>query len=245
MKRGCLIVFGLAAAVSHLLGADGTSVSLDSGSKFIYNENTAATIKLTGGTSLDGDGAVLQLGYYSAATTADNFSGSWVALSGEASLNTAIIQGSSPPEPYTKTSIGDRNSQGGADGAFFLGTLTFFPANPLSNHDLPTPGTPLAVRFYNGTTIATSTYYNTVSDDAWLWKIPATPTAPVAISLDDIDLEWLSVSLGQNANTEFHTTISTVAVPEPATFICPVLGALALGLHAYRRRRRAAQAVLL
>jgi hypothetical protein len=126
---------------------------------------------------------------------------------------------------------------GGGDGSFFL-SLNFVAGNATSGNSFPSSASvPLALRFYNGTTVANSTFYNVVSDDLWLWKSPITPPSNVTISLDDTGLEWLSVFLGQNANTAFHTTISIAAVPEVSTVTCALLCVGGLGLHAIRRRR--------
>jgi hypothetical protein len=228
---------GLIIIATSVHAQDTTAVSFDSGSVFVYDQNTGATNKLSGGTSADGDGFVLQLGYFGAATTADNFAGSWIPLTGEGSLNTAIVPSSSPTEPYNKTSIGDVTAEGGDNGVFFLVGLNFVSGSATSGNNLPAAGTPLSIRFYNGSTIATSTFYNTVSDDSWLWKAPATPTTSVGLSLDDPGLEWLSIALGGDANTAFHTTLPT-AVQEPSTLASMVIGGGGLAFYLLGRRRR-------
>jgi PEP-CTERM motif len=222
------------AALFQAARADQTIVTFDSGSQTVFNLGSTA---LTGGTSLDGDGAVLQLGYFSSATAANNFSGTWVALSGQTSLNTAIISGSNDSEPYNKTSIGDLTNAGAGDGTFAL-SLTFVAGDPTSGNSLPTAGTPLAIRFYNGTSIATSTFYNTVSADSWIWLTPQPSNVPntVAITLDAANLEWESiVKFGQTGTTAFHTTIP---VPEPSTITSTILGTGLLGGAIIRRRRK-------
>jgi hypothetical protein len=236
-----LVSGALLFAAGMLVYGDQTTVSFDSGSQMMYNENTGATIALSGGTPVNGDGTVLQLGYYDAATTANNFAGNWVPLSGQTSLNTAVIPGGLIANPtnetYNQTSIGDAN---GAGNATFAISLNFVAGDPNSGNSLPSLATiPLALRFYNNTSIATSTFYNVVSDDLWLWKTPITPPSSVTISLNDLNLEWLSISQGQAANTAFHTTISLAAVPEPATIAVGALSAATLICSAVRRRRKA------
>jgi hypothetical protein len=236
------VLCGVGVVISLVVArADTTTVSFDSGSQFVYDQNTAATNKLTGGTSANGNGTVLQLGYYNAATVANNFQGTWVPLSGEMSLNTAVIPGGATVNPsgetYNQTTIGDLNFNGAADGQFAL-SLNFVLGNATSGNSLPaSSNVPLALRFYNGTTTANSTFYNVVSDDQWLWKQPVVPPSTVTISLSDSGLEWLSTYLGQSINTKFHTTISLAAVPEVSTVTCALLCGVALGLHAIRRRR--------
>src|SRR5947207_2446042 len=76
------------------------TVNLDSGSQTVFDQGNTA---LTGGTASDGNGAVLQLGYFT--TSTPSFSGTFVPLTGEGSLNTETIPGSSPSEGFNKTSI--------------------------------------------------------------------------------------------------------------------------------------------
>lgn len=219
------------AATLQLTKADTTDAIFDSGSFQIFDNPTlhsGSNVPLTGGNpTVDGDGDVLQLGYYTGATdNNNNFTGTWVPLTGETSLNTA----------YSHTSIGDRNAFGAGDGTF-ANSLNFVAADATSGNSLPPAGTILSIRFYNSTTIASSTFYNVVSDDLWKWSAPATPTASVVMSLDDPLLEWYSVFLGQAAGSAFHTTIAT-AIPEPSTLASLILGGSALALAGSRRRSR-------
>ena len=84
--------------------ADSTTVSADTGfggpsnpAQLFDNPSLhgGSDVPLTGGSTLDGDGAVIQIGYFDGATTANNFLGNFVPLTGEGSLNTATVPGSS------------------------------------------------------------------------------------------------------------------------------------------------------
>jgi hypothetical protein len=237
VKKIVIISVCLTGLFQFVQAQNQTTVGFDSGSQTIFNQ---ASTPLTAGTAADGDGAVLQLGYYDGASIANNFLGNWVPLSGEGSLNTAIIAGSSPAgETYNHTSIGDLSSAGaGANGIFAL-SLVFVVGDPASGNSLPGSTTiPLSIRFYNGTTIASSTFFNVVSDDLWLWKAPQPSNVPnnVAITLDQAGLEWLSIAQGGAAGTAFHTTLPT-AIPEPSTLACLLLGgAGTLAIGKMRRR---------
>ena len=246
MFRNFVLFAAMLVGICDSAFADLTTVGFDSGfngAPVVLDQFGNA---LSGGTSANGNGTVLQLGYYDAATIANNFLGNWVALSGEGSLNNAVIPGGASVNPtnetYNQTSIGDlfanfNGSGHDGTGAFAI-TLNFTAGSNTSGNSLPNSNTiPLALRFYNGTTIANSTFYNVVSDDLWLWKTPNTPPVNVNMSLQDVGLEWLSISLGQNTNTAFHTTVSLAAVPEPSTWATGALTLTALGLAAYRRRR--------
>jgi hypothetical protein len=209
---------------------------LNSGDQSVLDQNSSP---LAAGPSGDGNGAVLQLGYYTGGSASNNFLGTWVPLSGETSLNTATIPGSAPPEQYNQTSIGDLTVSFAGPATFAM-QLSFRPADPTSGNNLPSSTTiPLALRFYNNTTIASSTYYNVVSDDTWMWQPPAVPPSTVNISLNDPGLEWLSIAQGQAANTAFRTTIPLSQVPEPGTIAAGCASAGALLVAAIRRRKGA------
>lgn len=221
-----------------------TQVSFDSGTILI--KNSGGVTNLTGGTAADGNGAVIQLGYFSAATTgtvAGNFLGVWTPLTGEGSANNGgNIAGSSPAETFNKTSIGDN---GGADGEF--GITVVFNSTVLGTfNNLPSSTSiPLAIRFYNGTTIAGSTFYNTVSNDLWLWKFPAAaaplpPTINMSLgaSATGPGLKWESVNVfAQPAATSGTTSIPNVVAPEPTSAALLMVGLVSLAA----RRRRAAK----
>jgi hypothetical protein len=206
------------------------TVSFESGGQTILNQTGAL---LSGGTTADGDGAVIQLGYFSGATVGNNFAGTWIPLTGDGSANTGgAISGTNPLLSFNKTSIGDPNSSEG-NGTFAL-TVNFDTANPGTNNNLPSSTSiPLALRFYNNSTVASSTFYNTVSNDLWLWRTPVDPPnfVNVFVTLADTGLEWQSIAEGGAAGTAFRTSIP---IPEPSTALLAGLGLLGL---ATRRRR--------
>src|SRR5947208_2098708 len=123
----------LLAAATGLAVAQTTVVNMDSGSHQVMDQG--ATF-LTAGAAGDGNGAVLQLGYFNAATTANNFAGTFVPLTGQGSANTFIVPGSAPPIQYNQTSIGDRNSDtANTAGTFSLQLL--FGNDPTNSFNLP------------------------------------------------------------------------------------------------------------
>ena len=232
MKRISIFAFCLFAGAALLplrAGAQAlTTVNLSSGGQRLYSSATftAANLLTAGNTATTGDGAVLQLGYFSTATTANNFSGTFIPLSGQTSLNTA----------YSNTSIGDNAASGAGAGQFVL-SLSFTTGSLTTGNSLPAAGTPLSVRFFNNTTLATSTFFNAVSNDIWLWQTPAAaPNSPiVAITLNDAGLEFLG-----GASSAFYT--SQAVVPEPSSFAFAGLGTA--GLLWMLKRRTAITAMV-
>lgn len=211
------------------------TVNFASDGFLVMNELSA---NLSGGLpTIDGDGFVLQLGYYSGATAGNNFLGTWVPLTGEGSANTGgAIVNSSPSLTFNQTTIGDRKNEGGTDGEFYL-SVKFDTANANTSSSLPGSTTiPLAIRFYNASTIAGATHYNVVSRDTWLWVTPNDPEPfPIDMSLSQTGLEWESTAQGQSVANEFKTTL--VIVPEPSSLALALVGVV--GLAVARRRRSA------
>lgn len=161
-------------------------------------QNTATTLlldskgaALSSGGAEDGDGAGVQLGYYTKGTSTAPFAGVFVPLTGGASANAA----------FRTTSIGD--SGGGGAGRFSL-VSTFVQGAADSGQTLPVEGTPLVVRFFDGKTVGISTLYNEVSAGSkWNWQAPSSiPGSLVCLSLLDSGLVWKG-----GAASAFRTTL--------------------------------------
>jgi hypothetical protein len=151
----------------------------------------SAGVALSAGLAGEGDGVLLELGYFDAGTPASPFVGKFVALTGAASPDAAL----------RTTSVGDAG--GGAAGTFSLST-NFNAGAAVFEGEPPAPGTPLVIRFFDGKTVAASTHHNVVSGGAnWQWKAPAeAPGAFVILSLADSGLVWQG-----GVASSFRTTI--------------------------------------
>ena len=152
------------------------------------------------GTSADGDGALLQLGYFSNATLASPFAGHWIVLA-------------------TGT-VGDQ----GVDQAGLFSISTILTDGPFAQ---PAVGTPLGVRFFDGTSEAASSFYNTAvnNDGSGLWVSPADPAPSITLTLSKA-----ASALEAGEINGFRTTIP---VPEPGT---AALCLLSLGALLCNRR---------
>lgn len=158
------------------------------------------SIRLSAGTSSDGDGTLLQLGYFDQATPASPFAGNWVTIA--------------------VSTIGDQGDQ--ANGFFMITTI--FESGDLVE---PVIGTPLGVRYFDGTSAATSSYFNTAvnEDGSGLWQgFADTPTV--------VNLQLAKgVSEFEDSLRSFSTSIP---IPEPSL---PALILLSLGLLMHRKRK--------
>lgn len=166
-------------------------------------------VPLTCGTAALGDGAVLQLGYYTGATQSSPFSGNWIPLTGPGSLH-AIT-----------STIGDSNS-------YLAGNFGIISDFKSTYQGMPPLGTPLAIRFYDSTSLTTANYFNTVSntDSTWNW-ITSSPNATMALSIQRSSPTQIWQG---GADSAFRTTIAT---PEPSSALLAACGAL-LAFRRYR-----------
>ena len=239
MKQIFPFILLMLLAGSHLYAQTATTgLYIDSGGYLLMNHDDLTPLSGGLGTVV-GDGDVVQFGYYTDATSSNLFAGTWVPLTGNGGANSA----------FDTTSIGDNPDALGAgytDGQFALSAsgstpgdtyINFTQGSATSGVSLPTSGHIMAVRFYNGTTVATSTYYGAASYADWDWVSPAyPPAAPMAFSLGDGNdsVSWLNNEVGYTG-----TMIGTdLLVPEPSeSYLCG-LGFGVLAFAYWRRRQR-------
>ena len=142
-----------------------------------------------GDPAINQDGAAVQLGYFTQATSESLFAGDWVPLT-------------------WSTTIGDSTDLTGFDDGFFIFT-TFFKQDSQfvqvyddgdsgnyfteSSHPittaLPWEGAYLAIRFFNGP-IGAATHYNTIASTAWRWT-----------ELSELNFQTLSLFVDEVAGT--------------------------------------------
>ncbi len=247
-KRLLLPVLLLAAGAASVFSQGGplstTRIDWNNGSaaqsQFFFRDQNGVLLP-EGPDATNSDGALVQLGYFSAASSANNFTGTWMPLTGFG--------------PAGRTTIGDSaNPTGRGDGrigfntTFHWGTTNGDVYDPATaepgkayitqssvqfSDTLPPNGQVLSIRFYDSTD--SSGKYNTVSSDTWLWQSPTDVGQVVLISIPNSTLEWESVSVFGLTGTEFRTVI---AIPEPSTFALFGVGALSFVGMLRRRAKR-------
>lgn len=151
---------------------------------------------LSAGTSLPGDGTLLELGYYNMASVANPFEGSWVVLA--------------------TSTIGD-------DGMEIAGSFSTKSILGTSSDPLLTTNTPLSIRFYDATSLATSTYFNAVSNTSGAWNYiePTTPGPVINIVIDKTN----EIVFQDGGSGAFRTVLP---IPEPCISGLAVMGGLVL-----------------
>lgn len=155
-----------------------------------------AAFDLSAGSGIQGDGTLIQLGYYSLASHANPFAGSWNTL----------FEGT----------MGDKSIQ--IDGQFALSSL-FDGTDP--NLVEPSVGTPLSIRFFDGVTEQSSSYYNATSDTSgsWDWVAISDPQSIITMEIDkEASQVW-----EDGLMSAFRTTIT---VPEPSSILFILLGSV-------------------
>jgi hypothetical protein len=204
MKNPFIRTIAFGAIISGANAAITVNYGNTSGGLLRDSNGTALTM---GGKEI-GDGAIIQIGYYSLGTTASPFAGEWVPVIGAG----ASIAGST---------VGDGIGGSGLFDGQFAGSATFSPSTLF-----PTQATPFVIRFYDGTTLGSSTHYNAVTAAGWTWPNSVTTERNLQLGAPN-DMVWEGGS-----GSAYWTTIAVV--PEPSS-----LGILALsGALILARRKR-------
>lgn len=159
-------------------------------------------LPLSAGSSATGDGTLVQLGYYSSATQATPFSGTWVTLA--------------------TTSMGDDS----VDISGKFATTSTFIGGAFA---APEVGTPLAIRFFDGVSLGTSSYFNVASNISGGWNFVA--PADLAPSINMVIDKTSGIVFQSGEVGAFQTRL---AIPEPSSAL---LIGVATSTLLLRRRR--------
>jgi hypothetical protein len=212
----------------NLFGAAIVKVNLDSGDVGVLKNSDGTTNLTAGNVNVAGDGAVVQLGYFSGATSDNNnFVGNFVPITGQGSANFGKA-------PDFNTTIGDFGLGADSPGSINLSVI-FDSAASLLN--LPQVGTVLSLRIYNGTTLANSSHFMLLSNNAWKWKDFRDSTDPgsnLNMSLADTGTRYQTASFTATGVSSPATPSANLPVPEPSTAALALFGAIPV----FMRRRK-------
>jgi hypothetical protein len=192
-KRCLIALFIMTAGSATVWSQNSTTVDWHNSATTLLRDAGGNPLP-QGSASSNSDGMLVQLGYFTSATTANKFSGTWTPLTGA---------GGRP-----RTAIGDSfNLLGSGNGAlqfntFFLtgtATIEVYDLNDSGHYQTQSsvgiwPTTPpnsqiLGIRFYD-TPDGQFGYYNTVSSDTWRWKTPTASGSVVQIDLSSSTLAF-------------------------------------------------------
>lgn len=228
MKQYILTLAAL-AALSDFCSAAAIGISIDSGGKSLQNE---VGTPLSGGVAgVNRDGTQVVLGYFADASAANPFgvSGNFTALTGP---GTPAWGAGNAVNNFT---IGDDAVNGAGNGEIFKDTFAINTG--VADSILPTPGTPLILRFFNanGTRLL-----DLANANLWTWKLPATPASSLNINLDDSGLVRRGtgsladpIDIRSSVSATGSSFRTATAVPEPSVVLLSAIG----GLTFLSRRR--------
>ena len=169
---------------------------------------------LSAGPGGNGNGHIVTLGYFDEANSSsleNHFLGSWVPLT-------------------EGTRVGDSSTGYGFSDGMFSFTTVFqrasnqvivFPYQPATyqvqapfsiTSSAPSPGTPVCIRFYDGTEIGPAARYNTVTGPNWLWPsfqggIPVNYYLKIASGAAPVGSNWFYGSYFEDPDNNFTTSI--------------------------------------
>ena len=193
------------------------TVSVSTDSRSIRN---LAGVPLTnGGAYIDGDGAVVQVGYYPEATVGQNF-----GPNGQMAFYDFVPLIGQGAASGIKLTIGDSVFNFPDRGEVFADGLNIFAET--NDIVLPPVGTPLVIRFFNTTSLNSSFWYEALSNNLWLWKAPANPPSEPHIDLwlDDPGLIALSGRSVTAQGTAIKTSLNLPLWPEPSCLLLVIFG---------------------
>jgi hypothetical protein len=211
MKTKPFYPLALLALLSFISGpfAKGATILVNWQTNPGYELKDQAGVALTGGKpNVTGDGAVLELGYYSLSSVTTPFAGQWIPLPGDFASG---------------TTIGEKMM---GNGIFDINTEFDSESDPSI---LGVVGHPLSVRFFDQVPGVPATFYNVVSSASWVMPTPnANDLTIVTVNLSSPSSTPLLWQGGPDS--AFRTVIP---IPEPSSLL--LIGLSAVGLFSRRR----------
>lgn len=213
IKIRVLALLVSACATASVYAQSTTTVNWFNSSATAFKDSNGTAL-LQGAAGTNSDGMLVQLGYYSNATSTNKFAGTWVPLTG--------VTGS------TRTTIGDsRNLQGSGNGVIAFNTFFLDASQTVQVYDpdfdngayqtkssltisstTPPAGQILAIRFYD-TGDGASGHYNAVSSANWTWNPPSPGSDPVSIDASAAGLDF------EDSANPYKTSLRITPNPTP------------------------------
>jgi hypothetical protein len=198
-------LFNILSFVASVVAADAatTLVNWSVTTEDVRQLSDRTSSPLSAGTAAPGDGTLLELGYYSSASISNPFLGIWTVMA--------------------TSTIGD-------DGMNVAGSFSTKSILGPSSDPLLTTNTPLAIRFYDGTSVGSSTYFNAVSNvsGAWNYVLPTSSSPVIDMVIDKTN----DVVFQDGGSGAFRTVLP---IPEPSIICLTLIGSL---LVLVRRSRK-------
>ena len=214
-----VLILTCALLVGDARGVATTVVTVDTGSRTLQN---ASSVHLSvGSAAVNGDGAVVQIGYYQGATIANKFGNG-----DDASFVTLIGAGSALGLGLT---IGDTPENGAGSGQIFADiNVSGRGAGGFTDPLFPAAGTPLVVRFFSATTLSGSTHFEAVSSNSWVWSNPVNLPSISTVNMN-FDIGGLVSKSGTNVSSGNIRTITPNPLISPSITTQPANQAVNIG----------------
>lgn len=168
---------------------------------------------LSAGVQGNGDGDLVELGYYSLATSGSPFAGDWIALTQNTHVGDSSTGYGFEDGKFAFTSTFTRDSD----------TVTIFPTEPkvfvetldfTISSTSPPPGIPICIRFYDSPTKTENTRYNAVTGTNWKWpsfpngsSIPSNSYWKIAAGTPPSGSYWNYGSTFQDSSNPYQATL--------------------------------------
>ncbi len=172
LSLAALLMFSITAPANTIKVTWG--YNSQAGAVHIYGNDGSTLLSGADNGGATGTGFAVELGYYSQATAANPFAGTWVPVFGKGDANPL----------FATASLGDgrTTADDGTDIRFSL-TGVIDSAVPATLTSLPPAGQIMAIRYYNAAQPANATYYGTASNPAWQWVAPSdVPPLPLSFN---------------------------------------------------------------
>ena len=157
--------------------------------QFLLNSQSATFLDTDGNPITAGeatanqDGGLIQLGYFSEATAENPFAGDWIPLSNGPHFGDSATLSGSQAGTFQASIIYLENSPIATVYPADTGEYQVLSSLTITAND-PVFGKPLAIRYFDRSTIEPGVKYNTIADPAWQWGGLSGFPFPILLGVD-------------------------------------------------------------